>query len=340
MANLTVSKRRKTQPRQRSASFLYIELGSVSFKASYFPKGANNNILADKGSEVKRYRNLLCLQVYRNQPVRREDLDEVVAWFHEIYDWVKKDAVPPADEVLVVATAAFRDMEFFEKLEKAVENILATRVITIGGFLEAQLLMESYRRTPQQFPGSPTVLFDLGGGSLEIVWIEKGSRYFTSLDLGSGRVTAWFMDGLSRKEITERIYGEFKENCRLIKVHSPGIWYGTGGAVKSFKNAFKKSKHDPIFRHHIKDEYDRVSAELLNSHGRLKREAIDSGFDKLIKAAPKNLDEHRKSIYLGGLQIIEDMCEYFDINSIVLDKASVRGGVVSRLLLLRSSPLP
>ena len=211
-----ISKRGKAKPPRNLGSLLYIELGSVSFKASYFPKDANNDILVDHGSKVRRHRNLLCLTVYRNRPVPREELDGVISWFHDIYEWATKEVDPAADEVLVVATAAFRDMVFFGELEDAVREIFETRVISIGGFVEAQLLMDSYRRTPQHFSGAPTVLFDLGGGSLEIVWIEQGARYFTSLDIGAGRVTAWSMDGHSRKEIRDRIYNTFEANCRLI----------------------------------------------------------------------------------------------------------------------------
>jgi exopolyphosphatase/pppGpp-phosphohydrolase len=318
------------------SSLLFLELGSVSFKANLIPKDSNDVILDGKEYPDRKLRNLLSLKVYREEPLSKEVVSEAADWFEEVYHWAK-NSIPPANEALVVATAAFRDMEFFDDLEKAVKRIYGTTIHTLHGFIEAQLLVNGYHPNHQET--SATVLFDLGGGSLEIVCIEKSSIHFTSLQIGSGRVTAWIMDGIPKKEIQGRIGREFTDKCQTIRALSPGLWHGTGGAVKSFLKAFKKPKHDVIRLEEITAEAERLREEVLDHQGCLRKEKIDNDFRGLLEAAPFDMPSERRRIYAGGILVLHSLCKHFNIRSIRLDRASVRNGVLKLLQVMRPSPL-
>ncbi|MBI4585210.1 MAG: hypothetical protein HY717_14450 [Planctomycetes bacterium] len=317
-------------------SLLYLELGSVSFKASLVLKDPGNRILRESELEEKKLKNLLGLEVYRQRTLSVEIVARARGWFEEVRYWALSKDAHPADEVLVVATAAFRDMEIFPELEKAVQTAFGARMHVLDGFIEAQMLINGYRRPRDD--GRTRMLFDLGGGSLEIVCLEKASTHFTSLQLGAGRVTAWIMDGHPLEEVKEWILGEFRGKCQTLKALSPGVWLGTGGAVRSF-SGLKKETHEPIRDFEIDAEVRRLASLLFTRDGSLKPEATLDDFKGLVEAAPLDLPGHRRRIYIGGIVILDCLCKHFSVKAVKLEKASVRAGALAMLDLLRTVPL-
>ncbi|MBI4602994.1 MAG: hypothetical protein HY721_13635 [Planctomycetes bacterium] len=319
-----------------SRSLLYVELGSVSFKASLVLKDAANRFLLESDLEEKKLKNLLGLEVYRQRTLSDEIVARARGWFEEVCSWALSKAAYPADEVLVVATAAFRDMEIFPALEEAVRRTFATRIQVLDGFIEAQMLVNGYGRPREE--GRAKVLFDLGGGSLQIVCLEKASTHFTSLQLGAGRVTAWVMDGHPLEEVKGWIFRELRGKCQTLKALSSGVWLGTGGAVRSF-SGLKRDPREPIRDFEIDAEVRRLASLLFETDGGLKPEAMRDDFKGLVEAAPVDLPGHRRRIHVGGIVILDCLCKHFGVRAVKLEKASVRAGALAMLDLLRTAPL-
>lgn len=317
-------------------SLLYLELGSVSFKASLVLKDSMNRILRGTELEEKKLKNLLGLEVYRQRTVSAEITAKARAWFEEIRAWALSRADHPADEVLIVATAAFRDMEIFPDLEEAVRTTFGTRIQVLNGFLESQMLVNGYQRPRDDAPAR--MLFDLGGGSLELVCLERASTHFTSLQLGAGRVTAWIMDGHPLAEVKDWIIGEFRGKGQTLKALAPGVWLGTGGAVRSF-SGLKNDPREPIRDFEIDAEVRRLVSILFAKDGSLKPDATVADFKGLVEAAPMALPEHRKRIYAGGMIILDCLCKHFAVKAVKLERASVRAGALAMVDLLRTTRL-
>ena len=319
--------------RETHHSLLFFELGSVSFKASLVPKDAGNRITDTEDFPTKKLKNLLGLRMYRKEPLSSEILLEARSWFEEIQKWAVEPSAP-ADEVVVVATAVFRDMELFEYLDDLIWEFFGCRIHVLDGMLEAQLVISGYK--PKLKEDVSMTLFDLGGGSLEVFCLQRHSTHFTSLALGAGRVTAWIMDGIPLPDIRGRIREEFSRKCQTIKDLSPRLWHGTGGAVRSFlKHIVRKQTHEPIWHFEIGEELDRIIPLVFERRTYLRREVIADNFHGLKEAAPQNLAEHRRKIYLGGLLILGGFCRHFGVKTIKLDSASVRSGALKLLQLLR-----
>lgn len=152
-----------------SRSLLYLELGSNSFKASLLPRDSTRLPRPHPDQPRKELNNLLALDAYARGCPERSFLTGAARWFAEVRRWAQSHA-SPADEVLVIATAAFRDMRAFEELDRLVERAFSTRTRVVDASVEAQLLLNAYSR---QVTGErETAFFDLGGGSLEIVSLE------------------------------------------------------------------------------------------------------------------------------------------------------------------------
>jgi exopolyphosphatase/pppGpp-phosphohydrolase len=310
----------------------------VSFKASLVPKDDDNRVTVAKGFPHTKLPNLLCLEVYRQGTLTETIVAAARAWFEEINRWCRTEALCRADEVLVVATAAFRDMELLSELEAVVRQIFNTEIHVLDGFVEAQLLVNAYGR--HHADGPSTTLFDLGGGSLEIVCLERNSTHFTSLPLGAGRVTAWLLDGRPLSEVESWIDQEFLEKCQTIKSLSSSVWLGTGGAVRSFKKTFSQDSRGPIRSYDVANEVRRVSLSAFGKEdGCLLRKAIELDFKGLVDCAPASLPEHRKRIYFGGIVVLNRMCRFFGIVSIKLEGASLRNGALRLLQILRPQSL-
>lgn len=171
-----------------------------------------------------------------------------------------------------------------------------------------------------------------------MVCLEGGTTHFTSLQLGAGRVTVWVEEGRSLDQIDERILGEFRRKCQIIRTLSPTTWLGAGGSVREFTRVFEQSSPDSIRACDLAAESERLSRLLFGERERcLRRELIDVA--GVSAYAPACLPEHRRRTYVGGILVLNSLCSYFDIKSVRVDEASVSSGVLSLLQLLGPTPL-
>mgnify|MGYP006280245717 CR=1 FL=1 len=141
------------------------------------------------------------------------------------------------DEYLAFATSAIREATNGGEFIRRVRNALGLRIRPISGEQEAGLIYQGVRRAVEI--ASPTLLVDIGGGSVEFIVAAGGERLFaTSLKLGAARMTERFVnsDPLSdeqeealREHYTETMT-EVLKACRAYDVTSV---VGSSGTMKS-----------------------------------------------------------------------------------------------------------
>jgi exopolyphosphatase/guanosine-5'-triphosphate,3'-diphosphate pyrophosphatase len=140
-------------------------------------------------------------------------------------------------EFLAFATSAIREATNGGEFIRRVRQELGLRIRPISGEQEARLIFQGVRRTIGM--GAPTLLVDIGGGSVEFIVAAEGESVFAqSLKLGAARLTERFVttDPLSaterdqmRTHIRETV-SSVLEACRAYDVTSI---VGSSGTMKS-----------------------------------------------------------------------------------------------------------
>jgi exopolyphosphatase/guanosine-5'-triphosphate,3'-diphosphate pyrophosphatase len=98
------------------------------------------------------------------------------------------------ERVEIVGTSAMRDADGSEPLRQHIRNLFGVDVRVISGDEEAQLTFRGALSGLPPNVGSDVVVFDIGGGSTEIVRgrttaLETSLNYARSFDIGSVRLT-------------------------------------------------------------------------------------------------------------------------------------------------------
>jgi len=142
-----------------------------------------------------------------------------------------------ASEFLAFATSAIREATNGGAFIQRVRRELGLRIRPISGEQEAQLIFQGVRRTIEM--GAPSLLVDIGGGSVEFIVAADGESVFArSLKLGAARLTERFVttDPLSPTE-RDQIRAHVRETvssvieaCRAYDVSSI---IGSSGTMKS-----------------------------------------------------------------------------------------------------------
>lgn len=323
-----------------------LEFGSVSMKVHIWNWQKESGFIRDAESKKKikkrmrevynhsvKLRHTLSQEIYEDEVPNNSSLKLIEEYLRYINNCIKELLGESYQSVLVVATAVFRDLksrhpEFYKDLEEVVGNVFNTRINLLDGAIEAQMIAAAAREILRQLEEPRPLFFDLGGASLELVWMNHESTHTTSIHLGAARVTAWIKKGTSITEIMDRIEGHIDRHCSFMKEKTPSVWRGTGGAAKALTAVFNRQTHFPIFRDEIESEFARIKDSLFDENGDLQgryRAGIDeNGFNSLPSGI---LDDHRKAIYPGGVFIIHSLFNYFNISAVKVQSVGLSEGL-------------
>jgi len=142
-----------------------------------------------------------------------------------------------ANEFLAFATSAIREATNGGEFIRRVRQNLGLRIRPISGEQEAELIFQGVRRTIEM--AAPTLLVDIGGGSVEFIVAAGGKSVFArSLKLGAARLTEQYVttDPLSAPEREqmrthiEDTVASVVDACRAYDVTSI---VGSSGTMKS-----------------------------------------------------------------------------------------------------------
>ena len=190
-----------------------------------------------------------------------------------------------AREFLAFATSAIREATNGGEFIRRVRQEIGLRIRPISGEQEADLIRQGVQRAVD-LP-DPTLLLDIGGGSVEFIVVVRGENVFaTSLKLGAARMTERFVtsDPLSsddhaalRAQITEAL----APVVAACEEHGVSSVVGSSGTLKSLARvALEEAGGDQqtVFQHTLSTSAVQTALDWViasTSDERIAHPAID-----------------------------------------------------------------
>ena len=221
----------------------------------------------------------------------------------------------PFGTVTAVGTAALREAQNAAVFQRVLWDELRLRIHIIEGGIEAFLLETGFRDSVNAYP---TGLFDLGGGSLELVeYLSEFSTKKTSLPVGAIRLHcqlrhtrdlfSYIREG--RRFVDETIREHFGGQALPSQHPSYQQLIGTGGTVRAIVDILGKEEFC-----------------VDDLHWVLQREVHGPTWDRL--------PPHRRKALLPGIIAIESLFTNLGLERIVYKTASVKRGLMTLMSLI------
>lgn len=223
------------------------------------------------------------------------------------------------DQILAVATAAVRNAANGTEFIQQVRQASGIEFQIINGETEATL---GYLGVMNTIAVDNAVLFDLGGGSIELTLIRNRQAEKTvSIPVGSVTLTERF--GLHDKADEEQLANAYQ----YIKQHLSSLGWldnlsvpliGTGGTARNIAKMDQRRKNHPLSRVHNYRlgwmSFDDLWKELgkTNLQQRRKVPGLSSG---------------RADIILGGLTIVKCLFDLTQSSQLIISGCGVREGL-------------
>ena len=230
-----------------------------------------------------------------------------------------------AKRIVAVATAAMRDASNGGRFAERVQRELGIRIETIGGLAEARY---GFAGAVRGFAVSNGLLFDLGGGSLQIIrFARRRLVEAVSLPVGALRLSEMFLhsDPPTGKQL-QRLRDHVRSH--LAKAHvarlvSGDYLVGTGGTMRNLAKIDRQLRRYPVTRLH---GYE------------LPVERLTAVVDRLAATREKRRDEipglsaERADSIVGGGVAIQTLAEFVRAKHVLVSGQGVREGIALRLL--------
>jgi len=218
-----------------------------------------------------------------------------------------------------VATAILRRAKNADHLISLIEKKLNLKMEVIDGLEEAHLTALGALSTID-VRESPLLIADIGGGSTELIWLNRGNKVLLSLQVGSVSIT----NRLSPLPTDEEIERALKETKEVILneaafPHAPKMLIGTAGTVSTLAAIEKKIS---IYR-----------PSLING-SILTKESIWGILSKLAKL-PRHkrllipgVEPGREEIILGGSIITLALLDVFCKDLLIVSEGGLLEGAI------------
>lgn len=194
---------------------------------------------------------------------------------------LRRQGIEPGS-ILAIATGALRDAENRKEFLALLENRLGLKVRVISGREEASLLANGYLSSCTALPA---LLADLGGGSLELVYLGKDRTILRdSLPLGTIRLHHLGLDarGVFRRDLVEDFIRDAFAEASVITADAIHV---TGGTMKAAAKWLGR------------DELDAADLERLT-------DAVERD------GPPSFLSEDRARVLLPGLIVLQELARH------------------------------
>jgi exopolyphosphatase/guanosine-5'-triphosphate,3'-diphosphate pyrophosphatase len=242
-----------------------------------------------------------------------------------------------SEEVLPVATSALRDSPNRDEIAALLEAGVGVPVRFIDGREEARLTFAGVRASVALEDG-PTLLLDLGGGSLEVaVGDRAGLRWGTSLPVGAGRLTGLLVRSdpptrAERKSVRAAVEGAVSSVASEVLDAAPVRCVasgGTAGALARLLAAGRWSSPPASLNQFA------VSVEELRE---LTRSLTRMSLAERLRL--RGIDERRAELLPAGGWILTSAASVLAANELVHSEWGLREGVVLDALGLAGVPGP
>ena len=243
-----------------------------------------------------------------------------------------------AERVLPIATSALRDSPNATELGALLDEAVGMPVRFIDGREEARLTFAGVAASVALRMDAPTLLLDLGGGSLEIALAgPEGLRWGRSLPVGAGRLTGLLVhadppEREDRKAVRAAVEAAVTDVADDVAEASIGMCVasgGTAGALARLIAAERWSSPPPLLNQFEMsvDELRDITRELANLElaDRLKLPGIDV---------------RRADLLPAGGWILTSAASALGVTSVIHSEWGLREGVVLDALGLADDPPP
>lgn len=226
--------------------------------------------------------------------------------------------------VAAVGTSALRDARGGGDFTREIERVLGVAPSVIGGEREAAL---TFRGALSGLEVSgPVTVFDVGGGSTEIVRgsSERALYGSTSLDIGSVRLTERHLpsDPPIESELVRARDDIESALTAVIRPEKGATLVGVAGTVTSIAAvALELDDYDP----------NKVHGQVL---GASTLRAISERLARMPLAERrrvKGLDPRRADVIVAGALIVEALMAFTDSTSLMVSDRGVRWGLAEEL---------
>jgi exopolyphosphatase/guanosine-5'-triphosphate,3'-diphosphate pyrophosphatase len=230
-----------------------------------------------------------------------------------------------AKRIVAVATAAMRDAANGALFAERVRRELGIDIEIIEGRDEARY---GFAGAVMGLEVSNGMLFDLGGGSLQIArFSERRLDRSTSLPVGALRLSEQFLpsDPPTRKQmrrLRDHVRAQLKK-ARMGYLRFGERLVGTGGTLRNLAKIDRDARRYPV--------------GILHGYV-LTRDRLVEVVDQLASMRQKRRDEvhglsaERADSIVGGAVAIQTLVEYVRASEILVSGQGVREGVALRLL--------
>ncbi|PYQ99129.1 MAG: hypothetical protein DMF97_11535 [Acidobacteria bacterium] len=230
-----------------------------------------------------------------------------------------------AKRIVAVATAAMRDAKNGALFTERVQRELGIRIKIIGGLAEARYGFDGAVRGLWVSNG---LLFDLGGGSLQITrFAQRRPAEAVSLPFGALRLSEKFLDsdpptGKQLRRLRDHVRSRLAK-ARVGRLRSGDRLVGTGGTLRNLAKIDRQTRRYPIGRlHGYELSVDRLAdvVDRLASTREKRRDEIPG------------LSAERADSIVGGAVAIQTLAEFVGARQILVSGQGVREGIALGLL--------
>ncbi len=286
----------------------FLELGSTSIKF-YLVAASGEN-----AGEVEHEEKIpwqLGYDVFEHQRISPRSISHCLSTLRKL---AQSFPEVPLEAVTAVGTAAMREAQNAELFQRVLWDELRVKIHIIEGGIEAFLLETGFRSMVEIYP---TGLFDLGGGSLELIeYLSAASTRKTSVPVGAVRLHSQLRRA---RDLFEYIGNGRKVARRTLIEHligKPPVYpelIGTGGTVRAIVQCVGSEEFG------VEDVQRLIQQEV---HGPVWSQ----------------LKPHRRNLFLPGLLAVEALFTTLGAERILQRQASVKQGLVSFTRILPSGP--
>jgi len=281
-------------------------------------------VLDESGRELAREMHITRLGQGVDE-TRRLHPDAIARTLDVLRGYAAQIAGLGASSLRVTGTSAVRDATNRNDLVRAVVELLGAEPEVLSGAEEAKLTFQGAVSSLQGCE-APYLVFDIGGGSTELVLGRDEPRHLVSLDVGCVRITERF--GLDARPSTEQLrqaHGAVRALFEAVALTVPwqeaNTWVGVAGTVTTFGALDARLGHyDPKV-----------------THGRrLTRASFERLYEEVCSLSRPELElrltePRRASVILGGAIVLGEVFRHFDLESIVVSEHDILDGLAHSL---------
>ncbi|MBL7985735.1 MAG: exopolyphosphatase [Flavobacteriales bacterium] len=202
------------------------------------------------------------------------------------------------------ATSAMREATNSDEILARVEMESGVHIEVINGKTEADLIYNTFW-TQDLLKDRNYLYIDVGGGSTELTWLEKGKRVKSaSFKVGTVRTLAGKVDPRSWSDI-EAFLNDLREE------HGVLMAIGTGGNINRIFKEAQKPFGEPLSLMEIRAQRDRIASYSFEDRV------------KILRLRPDRAD-----VVVPAAEIFLRIMEYANIEEIFVPKVGLADGII------------